>query len=474
MAVLDDVKRVAQPLDNSILINKNLKITIQDHDALSERIEQVVKIAVFGVDPDRNLARWLIRTLAIDSGAVPASINNLYFARSRDDIRNDFSVPAINLRAISFYSARAVFRAAIRADAKALIFEIARSEMGYTNQPPSEYASCILGAAIAEAYRGPVFLQGDHFQISAKRYSQNPESEIDAMRNLIRDSILAGFYNIDIDTSTLVDLSQPTIPEQQSANYTLCAQFAAYAREFEPEGITISLGGEIGEVGGKNSTEPELRAYMEGFNQQLASIKPGIVGLSKISIQSGTSHGGVVLPDGTIATVNVDFETLQKLGRVAKEYGMGGAVQHGASTLPEEAFSHFVKVNTLEVHLATNFQNILYDRIPEGLREGIYSYLRQHHSDERKPDQTDEQFYYKTRKRALGPFKKEVWELPHDVRRQVEDAWEKQFSLLFERLNISGTRQEVEQHILPTPVYPDITYYLGEFDSEDDVGDLAD
>jgi fructose/tagatose bisphosphate aldolase len=319
-----------------------------------------------------------------------------------------------------------------------------------------------------------VFLQGDHFQISANRYAQNPDSEINAMRNLIRDSILAGFYNIDIDTSTLVDLSQPTIPEQQSANYTLCAQFAAYAREFEPEGITISLGGEIGEVGGQNSTEPELRAYMEGFNQQLASIKPDIVGLSKVSIQTGTSHGGVVLPDGTIATVNVDFETLQNLGRVAKEYGMGGAVQHGASTLPEEAFSHFVKANTLEVHLATNFQNILYDRIPEGLREEIYSYLRQHHSDERKPGQTDEQFYYKTRKRALGPFKKEMWELPYDVRSQVEDAWEEQFSLLFERLNISGTRQEVEQHILPTPVYPDITYYLGEFDGEDDVGDLAD
>ena len=71
----------------------------------------------------------------------------------------------------------------------------------------------------------------------------------------------------------------------------------------------------------------------------LARVAPGAVGLSKISVQSGTSHGGVVLADGSIADVKLDLETLRELSEIArKEYGLSGAVQHGASTLPDDAF----------------------------------------------------------------------------------------------------------------------------------------
>jgi len=40
---------------------------------------------------------------------------------------------------------------------------------------------------------------------------------------------------------------------------------------------------------------------------------------------------------------------------------MGGAVQHGASTLPDDMFDLFPKKGTMEVHLATGFQNIIFD-----------------------------------------------------------------------------------------------------------------
>jgi len=40
-------------------------------------------------------------------------------------------------------------------------------------------------------------------------------------------------------------------------------------RDLEPDGITISVGGEIGEVGGKNSTVEELQAFMEGYLEEL-------------------------------------------------------------------------------------------------------------------------------------------------------------------------------------------------------------
>src|SRR5690606_9246574 len=106
----------------------------------------------------------------------------------------------------------------------------------------------------------------------------------------------------------------------------------AFIREHEPEGVTVSVGGEIGEVGMKNSTVEELTAFMDGYNRALAALG-NHEGLSKISVQTGTSHGGVVLPNGKIADVKLDIEALAALSKLAREkYGLAGAVQHGAST----------------------------------------------------------------------------------------------------------------------------------------------
>jgi fructose/tagatose bisphosphate aldolase len=474
MDQLEALQHAAKPLGDSVRVTAGPAVQILSAPALRERIGALVESAVFEKEPRRSLARWLIRELAVAAGAPPGSIQELYLARGRGETRDTFTVPAMNLRALPYHAARAVFRAAGKTQAKAMIFELARSEMGYTDQRPAEYAACILGAAIAEGFQGPVFIQGDHFQISAKKHATKPADEVQAVRALIQEAISAGFYNIDIDTSTLVDLSKGTIPEQQKVNSGLCAEFTAYVRSLQPAGVVISVGGEIGEVGGHNSTEPELRAFMDGYNQALKALDPKSPGLSKISIQTGTSHGGVVLPDGTIAKVKVDFDTLGQLSKVAKAYGMGGAVQHGASTLPEEAFSKFSEAGALEVHLATNFQNMLYDRLPDALLQEVYSFLIKNHSDERKEGQTDEQFYYNARKRALGPFKQKFWRLPAPAMQSIEDAWQKQFELLFARLAIGGTQAEVDRYVRPVAVRVPLGEYLREAGVEEDVRDLAD
>src|SRR5262249_19302188 len=173
-------------------------------------------------------------------------------------------------------------------------------------------------------------------------------------------AITAGFFNIDVDTSTLVDLKRPTLDAQQQTNYETAVDIAQYVRSLQPPGVTISVGAEIGEVGTENSTVPELEAFMDGFLRTakargLGSMAP----LSKISVQTGTSHGGIVLPDGKIADVKLDLAALEALSKVARdEYGMAGAVQHGASTLPENAFDHFPRIETAQIQLATNFPNI--------------------------------------------------------------------------------------------------------------------
>jgi fructose/tagatose bisphosphate aldolase len=450
-------------------------VTILDQDGLRASIHEWVRVSALGSGRQQALARYLVRQAALAAGILPSSIHELYIARGEEKIPASFTVPAMNLRALAFTAARAVFRVASRMNAGAFIFEIARSEMGYTDQKPAEYATNILAAALAEGYRGPVFIQGDHFQVSAKRYASDPDAELQAVRDLTAEALKAGFYNIDIDTSTLVDLSRSTIAEQQALNASLSAMFTVFIRELEPEGVTVSIGGEIGEVGGQNSTEPELRAYMDGYQVELEKRRPGTTGLSKISIQTGTSHGGVVLPDGSIAEVSVDFNTLLELSRIARQdYRMGGAVQHGASTLPESAFSKFVESEAIEVHLATNFQNILYERLPDAVRAKMYAFLDETQAAAHKPDQTAEQFYYKTRKYAIGPHKADLMALPATSQAEIAAAWEKQFADLFKRLGMADTRPYVEQTIRPVVVKPDLGDYLGLETETEDVSDLAD
>ena len=353
--------------------------------------------------------------IAYKNGIYPSSIHELYMARGRGEFHG-FTVPAINLRSMTYDLSRAIFRVAKRNNAAAFIFEIAKSEMGYTTQTPIEYSSVILAAAIKEAYRGPVFIHGDHFQANAQKFKDNPEKELEGLKALIVDAIDGGFYNIDIDSSTLVDLSKPTIKKQQEANYEVCAKLTQFIRQIQPRGVEVSVGGEIGEVGHQNSTPEDLHAFMTGYKERL---RKGRHGISKISVQTGTSHGGVVLPDGTVAQVKLDFNVLKTLSEIArKDYGMAGAVQHGASTLPAEAFHKFPEMETAEVHLATEFQNMIYEssHFPAELRTKIYEWLKVNAASERKDGETEEQFIYKARKKALGPFKKDIMGLPQATR----------------------------------------------------------
>jgi fructose/tagatose bisphosphate aldolase len=437
------------PFNKSVTVLDG-RVTVHDEAAISSpAMDTLVYAAVFGEPDERDDARWLIWEIGQALGVQPASIHDLYLARGRGKV-GGFTVPAMNIRGMTYDTSRALFRSAIRLKVGALILEIARSEIAYTDQRPAEYVAVILAAALREGFRGPVFIQGDHFQVNAKKFAVDPVTEVNGVKQLAREAIAAGFYNIDVDTSTLVDLSKPTLKEQQRTNYEQGVELALTVRELQPDGVNISIGGEIGEVGTENSTVEELETYMDGFNETLKKRAPGTEGLSKISVQSGTTHGGVVLADGSIADVKIDFETLARLSKVAKEkYGLSGAVQHGASTLPDTAFHNFPRTETAEIHLATNFQTMLFDNMPGALREEIYEWLRQNAKDERKPSDTDEQFFYKTRKKALGPFKKRLWDLPANNKARLAKAYEEKFSFLFTQLAVVNTREIVDRFVRP-------------------------
>ena len=431
-------------------------VRILDESKLkSVLIDDLIYTAVFRPDKaTQEAACWLIHRTAAALGIMSASIQPLYEAMGRGEVKG-FTVPAINIRAITYDFAQAVFRAAIKGKVGPVIFEIARSEIDYTLQKPLEYTCAITAAAIKTGYHGPIFLQGDHFQVNAKKFAADPVKETQAVKNLIWEAIEAGFYNIDIDTSTLVDLSKTTIKEQQQVNYSLAAELTTMIRDLEPEGITISVGGEIGEVGGKNSTVEELQTFMEGYLEELKRDDQKLTPISKISVQTGTTHGGVPLADGSVAKVKIDFDVLEKLSEVARaNYGLAGAVQHGASTLSDEAFDKFPAVKTAEIHLATGFQNMIYDStiFPKELREKIYKYLKNKCKEEWKEKDTEEQFIYKTRKKGFGPFKLEMWHLPADIRNKLGAELEKKFSFIFGKLKVNSTQEIVNKYIHPVDV----------------------
>lgn len=447
---MDKIETLNSLFGADIAVRNGRVAVTRETGLASAAMDRLVRAAVFGDDLEKEHARWLIWETGQAVGVRAASIQELYLARGRGQTHG-FTVPAMNVRGMSYDTARSIFRTAIKLNAGAFILEIARSEIAYTDQRPSEYVAVMLAAALREGFRGPVFIQGDHFQVSAKKFSVDRATEVEAVKALVREAIAAGFYNIDIDTSTLVDISKSSLVEQQRLNYEVGIDILRTVRQLEPPGITISVGGEIGEVGTENSTVEELRAYMDGFSRTLPA---GIAGLSKISVQSGTSHGGVVLPDGSIADVKLDLDTLERLSNVARqEYQLAGAVQHGASTLPDTAFNNFPKRETAEIHLATNFQNMLFDSMPDALRAEMYDWLKTNAKNERKASDSDEQFFYKTRKKALGPFKKRLWDLPEQAKASLAKAYDEKFTFLFHQLAIGDSVATVARFVKAAAIH---------------------
>lgn len=498
-----------QPLLNFVsteAVNTALKVIIEvipggvkivDEERLREYlVDQLVYDATF--NPDKQvveLCRKLIRDIAFAQGATLDSVYELYVRKARDP--GQYTVPAINIRGMGYNTARAVLASAV-ANNVSPILEIAKSEIGYTGQRPAEFTTSVLAAAIKEGYKGRVYLQGDHFQISADGYfgnvekgiKANPEKARNAIKELITEAILAGFYQIDLDMSVLVDWSKPTADEQQKTNYQETALLTAYVRDLERKlgldklGIVVNLGGEIGEIGmglekGKerNSSAEDLRAFMRGYILELKRLSQGVgyelKPLTKLAVQTGTKHGGVRDAQGKVTKAKVSFNTLAELGKIAREeFGLAGVVQHGASTLPEDYFTVFagrpvpvgmtvdetllneaskavLSSNPVsEVHLATAYQDTALDHreFPSGLFQQIHKFIMALDSTKKQIEEkgdSPEKAFTDNRKNAWGPFKVQVWNLPASIQAAIRVSLKTQFDTVFNNLGVKDSRNKM-------------------------------
>ncbi|MEW6101110.1 MAG: class II fructose-bisphosphate aldolase [Candidatus Omnitrophota bacterium] len=471
-------------------------VTITNVNLLrNELIDKLVYDATF--NPNQEVVketRKLIKDIAASLEIKPASVHNLYKEKAKDP--RHYTVPAINVRGMAYDTSRAIFKAAINNNAELFILEIAKSEIGYTGQRPAEFTTSILAAAIKEGFTGPVYLQGDHFQVALKDYEKDPAVAVQSIKKLIREAIEAGFYQIDLDMSPMVDYTKATVAEQQILNYKLTAELTAYVRALERElgldklGIVVNLGGEIGEIGigldkaqQQNSTVEELRAFMNGYNATLKALSEetgyGLPGITKVAVQTGTKHGGVRDASGKIAKAKVGFNTLGELGRVAREeFGLAGVVQHGASTLPEDNFIVFAgnpvpegaeideallneqgkkdlsEHPVAEVHLATAYQDATYDHpeFPAELGVEIKDFILNLDSTKKQIAKGDqiEKAYTDNRKHGWGPYKLVLWTLPETTRAVIRGTLELKFDTVFNNLGVAQASSALMQSTLPT------------------------
>jgi len=457
----DSNELIQKVLKGAALENKTLKVG--DEKAFKECLPTLVaNVAGFGEKSApadvRALAAWIIGEAAQQLGAKLNSPQEVYVAIAEGKIDRQMCFPAVNVRGNSLDTARALFRAAVDNQVGALIIEIARSEMGYTSQPPMEFAAVIQAAALLEGFTGPLFLQGDHVQLKSKPVRQGGEAakkEIAAHSDLIRELLGYGFGSIDLDMSPFERRNEEglSFEEQQEENARMTAEKIADVRKIEKElGIpwTTMLGGETGEVGKMNTREEDLDAYAKGIlkHMQRLGIDPSL-GIRKIAVNDGTAHGGVPLPGGGVADVSIAFDVLSMATKKGREFGWAGSVQHGASTLPQDAFSLFPKHGAVEVHLATGFQNILYEHAfkVKGLQPVVERFLVDNFRGEWKEGKTFVQFAYSTRKKVLGPMKHTFWTLPEETRAAAAEELYDQFAFLFDQLGVKDTRDLIAQYV---------------------------
>jgi len=377
-----------------------------------------------------------IRKKALKRGIFFASIAPLYKEVVKGNIA-DFSVPAFNIRTLTFDTACSIFKAAKKTLSAAFILEIASSEMEYTKQNPEEFVLCILGGAIKEKYKGQIFLQGDHFFLK-----NTSEATISSLQNLILQSLAAGFYNFDIDCSVL--------STEDNIKYT--NHFTEFIRKNQPQGVEVAVGGEVSSIGGGSASLTTggsscLTTGDDTTPSELEYFLKKVQGLTKVSCQTGTRHGGKVLASGLVEAVDIDYENIRKLGEIAKQYGLAGIVQHGASTLQDMQFTELRQAKVLEVHLSTLFTDIIFDSryFPKDLKEKMYSWMEQNFAEERESFVSGQQFMKVFRKKSLGIFKKNIWQMPKKNIKGISKELGEKFLFFFKVFGVNNTRDLVKK-----------------------------
>jgi len=420
-------------ITDSEKLQSDMIYTLQYHASVSEN-EEVKTACIY----------W-IRKIADKMNVTTGSSIDFYAKKAHGQYKF-FTVPAVNLRMATFHKARALVRAADALELPHLVMELAVSEMGYTAQEKREFVALVKAAYISLGITNrTLYLQADHYQLDPKKYADDPEKEMQRIKDLIAKAIEAGVYNIDLDASKF-ETADPdkTDRENQAENARLTAELFHFIRQYEKEHdlpCMISIGGEVGEVGGENTKYPQVNAYLDMLRDHATVLgSRDVLGLSKVSINVGSAHGGVLGPDGKpLDVVPLDFTAHHDLYMKGEDPMNPGphvvTVQHGASTLPKKYFPLFPAMHVGEIHLATGFQNVVWsvlEKEDNGLYEKMKGLAHEHFAEKIAGHKTEAIGFMKERKRVTQFVKKDLLLSPAIT--SIEKALEQEFTEIFSSL----------------------------------------
>ena len=227
------------------------------HEASVSRVPEV-----------REGAQWILRVAALDLGILEASIRPIFDRHNKEGVLKGRTVAAKNLRTgPAFDAAVVVFEEMIARKAGLVVFELAKSEQSYTDQTPAEYAAIILAAASATGYTGPVFIQGDHYQVPLKDFLADPEKAMASWEKLVSRSLAGGELNIDIDVSTLI--VESAISTVTNLERTVVDRYIAERRTKDSAFDQFIAGLEEGLASSDEKTKKQAKATMELLRHKL-------------------------------------------------------------------------------------------------------------------------------------------------------------------------------------------------------------
>ncbi len=380
---------------------------------LKLRAEELARLPASDADA---AASGLLARVA-EQGVRLAPISPVYRALAAGSIA-PLTVPAFNIRGLTFDVARAIFRRMLARDALAVMFELAPSEAATGDQSFAQYAALVAAAAATEGWRGPVFVQGDHFSLESDSASARTE-----LAGSIRNLLAAGYRQVDLDTAALAVPAGSAVARQLPNAKATVALLQALSAHSPPGTI---FGGEVGEIGGENTTPEELQVFIDLVRWHAGSAAEWF---GKVSVQTGTRHGGITGPGGQVTRMPLDLKLARELADVARDNGFAGIVQHGASTLQPDQFAALPAAGVVEVHLATNIQNLVFDSpdFPGDLRErmrqdALTAVVGAAERGGETGAQDAEQAFRQKRWSMWGPYKNELLDLPQEVRTQLAEG----------------------------------------------------
>ena len=200
------------------------------------------------------------------------------------------------------------------------------------------------------------------------------------MKQLALEAVTAGFYNIDVDTSTLVDLSKPDLASQQRLNYETCVdiaqvQFASSSRRASrSRSAARSARSALRTARSKSCA----RSWTASTARSPNGARRAPTGSRRSACSPGRRTAASYFPMARSRTSQLDLNTLARLSKDARERVRAGGSRAARSVdAPGLRVPQLPHTETAEIHLATNFQNMLFDHLPGALRQEIYEWLRE-------------------------------------------------------------------------------------------------